>query len=154
LDSLRAIVERLTDAKLNGKFRYRVVEMRGDRVDLQRAGTRRDLPDMIAVSMWPGVSGSHAKLAKGTEVLVAFVDGDRAMPIITNFAPGSVPDELTLGGPSGAAPVARLGDSVTVCWPPNIPFAGTVAGSPFTGEMTILTPASALIEGGRSGIKA
>jgi hypothetical protein len=128
--------------------------MRGDRADLQRAGSRKDLPDLIAVSMFPGVSGTHARLSKGTEVLVAFVDGDRAQPVITNFSPDSIPDELTLGGPAGASPIARVGDTVTAFFPPDLPWVGTISGSPASGFMSITTPCIGMIESGSLKAKA
>lgn len=158
IDTLRAIVERLIDRRLDGIYRYRVIGMNSDRADLQRCGSRKDLPNTIATSMWPGVSGSHAKLARGCEVLVQFIDGDRAQPAITGFVgrggPGDIPEELTLGGPSGAAPVACLGDSVTVYFPPTIAFTGTVAGAPASGVLTILTPSVGIIESGRPHVLA
>lgn len=158
LDALRALIERTTDAHLNGLYRYRTIGMNGDRVDLQRCGDRKDLPNTIATAMWPGVAGAHATLANGCEVLVAFIDGDRAQPAIIAFVgrggPGDVPQDLTLGGPSGAAPVARMGDTVSVFFPPTIPFAGTVGGVPATGTLTIVNPAPGIIQSGAPHVRA
>jgi hypothetical protein len=111
---LRSIVERATDGKLFGKYRYRVVRMVADRVELQAVRRGAGLPDVLPVSMWPGVAGAHAELAPGAEVLVEFVEGDRTQPIITHFAgkggPGFVPVSLALCG--GKQAVARQGDLV------------------------------------------
>lgn len=112
---LRAIAQRATDAQLLGKYRYRVLRMAGDgRVELQAVRKGAGLPDIMPVSMWPGVAGAHAELQPGAEVLVEFVEGDRTLPVITHFAgkdgAGFVPASLTLCGSEQAA--ARQGDLV------------------------------------------
>jgi hypothetical protein len=87
------------------------------RVDLQAVNKASGVPDLRYVSAWPGVAGAHAKLAPGAEVLVEFIEGDRAQPILTGFggkqAPGFVPVELVLGDPLTATAAASVGDTVT-----------------------------------------
>lgn len=113
-DLMRSIVERTTDAKLWGKYRYRVVRMSTDRVECQAVRKGAGLPDVLPVSMWPGIAGAHAELTPGAEVLLEFIEGDRTMPIITHFAgkdgTGHVPVSLVLCGSAQA--VARQGDLV------------------------------------------
>lgn len=114
---LTSIVHRIMDERLVGRFRYRVIDMRSDgRVDVQAVNRAAGTPDLQYISMWPGVAGTHAELAPGAEVLVEFIEGDRAQPIITGFVgsqgPGFVPDKLVLGGTSGPA-AARVGDTVS-----------------------------------------
>lgn len=137
-DLLRAIIARVTDAKLFGAYRYRVVRMAGERVELQSVRNLVGLPDLLPISMWPGVAGVHAELAPGAEVLVQFLEGDRAQPIVTAFAgkdgAGFVPTQLMLGG-AGGAPAARQGDAVEVLLPPAV-FSGTINGQPATGMLT------------------
>lgn len=84
--ALRSIVARYTDSRLFGSWRYRVIRMASDRVELQAVRRGAGLPDVLPVSMWPGVAGAHAELTPGAQVLVEFVEGDRTMPIITHFA--------------------------------------------------------------------
>lgn len=160
VDALRAFVERTTDAQLHGLFRYRVIGMNGDRVDLQRCGDRKDLPNTVATSMWPGVSGSHTVLANGCECLVAFIDGDRAQPAIVSFVgrggPGDVPTLLELGGKDGDR-AAREGDTVTGLLPPAV-FVGTIVvggvPSPATGAIVWSPPQIiATISTGSSKVK-
>jgi hypothetical protein len=154
---LRTVVSRLTGARLHGVYRYRVVAMRGDRrVDLQavRAGT--GLPDLPAVSQCPGVPGTAAELTDGVEVLVTFVDGDPAEPLITHYAgPGATgfaPVGLILGGESGE-PAARQGDTVEVLLPPAT-FVGTINALPATGAVTFLMPkANGVITGGSGRVR-
>lgn len=114
---LTSIVQRIMDERLLGRFRYRVIDMRSDgRVDVQAVNRAAGTPDLQYISMWPGVAGAHAELTPGAEVLVEFIEGDRAQPIITGFVgnqgPGFVPDKLVLGGDSGPA-AARVGDKVS-----------------------------------------
>lgn len=54
----------------------------------------------------------------------------------------------------GDKPVARVGDAVTIFWPPTLDFVGTLAGQPFTGTMTIMTPSSGVIESGAPRVTA
>lgn len=85
-DAMRAIVRRAVDDRIWGLWRYRVVRMSGDRVELQAVRRDAGLPDVLPVSMWPGLAGAHAELTGGAEVLVQFIEGNRTMPIITHFA--------------------------------------------------------------------
>lgn len=143
--ALRAAVARLTDRALFGRYRYRVVSMAGDRLQLQAARAAAGLPDILPVSVWPGIAGCHAVLTPGAEVLVEFVEGDRTLPIVTAFAGkdghGFAPIQLTLGGVAGPA-AARVGDAVQVTLPPAA-FSGTIGGSPATGTVTWVPPATA-----------
>lgn len=135
-DLWRALVTRMGENGLTGLYRYRVVTMAGARVTLQSVRRNAGLPDIATISQWPGVAGVHAELTPGAEVLVTFIEGDRTMPIVTHYAGkdgiGFVPVQLVLGGDAGAAPVARLGDTVEVLIPP-MTFTGTVSGSPAAG---------------------
>jgi len=85
--------------------------MSADRVELQAVSTAAGNPDVLPVSMKPGVAGAHAKLTGGGVVLVEFIEGDRTLPIVSAFAgrdeEGSVPEELDFE----ASTVLRLGDS-------------------------------------------
>jgi hypothetical protein len=153
---VRSIVERTTDGTLHGHYRYRLVRMQGDRLELQAVRKVAGLPDLLPISVMPGVAGVHAILTPGTEVLVAFVEGDRAQPVALAFSgkdgPGFVPVSLVLGGPTGA-PAARQGDIVEVQLAPAA-FTGTIGNAPATGVLTF-TPSKALglITSGSSKVK-
>jgi hypothetical protein len=158
-ETLRSIVGRLTDQRLTGKYRYRVVQQNGAAVDLQwvkRTTVGVEPPDMLRVPMAPGVSGSHARLTNGCIVYVEFVGGMRDDPLITAFEgrgnAASVPSMLELGG-EGGQPVARQGDTVTFPLPPFV-FNGTVGGLPATGVMICATgQTTGLITVGSSKVK-
>ena len=154
--ALASAVARLTDQRLHGVYRYRVLRLSVDRVELQAVRKGAGLPDLLPVSMWPGVAGAHATLALGAEVLVQFVEGDRTMPIVTGFAgrggQGHVPTLLEICTPG--LPAARQGDAVQVTLPPAA-FSGTIGGSPATGTVTWAPPATAngTITGGSAKVK-
>jgi hypothetical protein len=156
-NAFRALVARLTDGKLFGAYRYRVTRVVGDRVELQAVRKAAGLPNTLPLSMWPGVAGSHATLAPGAEVLVQFLEGDRTQPVVTAFAgadgQGFVPLLLELGGKGGPF-AARQGDAVQVTLPPAS-FEGTIGGSPATGTVTWVPPATAngTITGGSTKVR-
>jgi hypothetical protein len=115
------------------------------------------LPDLLPLSVWPGIAGAHAELAPGAEVLVGFIEGDRTQPVVLAFAgregPGFVPVRLTLGGVNGA-PVARQGDVVEVQLPPA-QFTGTINGAPAAGAVVFAgVKALGLITSGSSKVRA
>ena len=109
--------------RLFGRYRYRVVNMAGARVELQAVAAAAGLPDVLPISQRPGVAGAHAKLTGGSIVLVEFIEGDRTMPIVSAFAgkdeEGDAPDELDFSvtstlrlGSDSASEGVGLGDSL------------------------------------------
>lgn len=84
---VRRIIERATDSRLLGPYRYRVVSMNSDnRVNLQAVSARAGVPDMLLVEQWPGVAGADAVLTSGSLVLVEFADGgDPTLPVVTHY---------------------------------------------------------------------
>ena len=155
VDNLLAIIDAAGRGKLWGTWRYRVIGMNGDRVSCQRLSGHKDLPDLISISMVPGVAGAHAELPGDAEVYVEFLEGDRDLPRIVGFAGkdgiGHVPDVLHLCG--GDRPVAHTGDTVNFFFPAVVPVAGTISGSPFTGTITITTPGVGVIRGGQTKLR-
>jgi hypothetical protein len=144
LRALRALVERTTDKRITWPCRYRVVDRVGDRVDLQIVKKGTGAPDALSVPLWPGIAGAHIISAKGAEVIVQFVDGDRSDPIVTGFAGrgsnGAIPKRLVLGATSGEGQdAARKGDVIEILLPP-FAFSGTIGGSPAAGMLTAVLP--------------
>lgn len=151
LESLiRRIVERITDQRFLGPYRYRVVSMAVDgRVNLQAVNKRAGAPDALLVEQWPGVAGAHAELTPGATVIVEFADGgDPTQPIITHYRGRQdakyIPARLTIGAnnPTDAVDVAYKGGTVNVLLPPMI-FEGTITidgtPSPATGVLQAST---------------
>jgi hypothetical protein len=142
--ALRAIVEHAAGDRITWPCRYRVVDLSGDRVDLQIVKKGTGAPDALSVPMWPGIAGAHVVSAKGAEVIVQFVDGDRADPIVTGFSgrggKGAIPRRLVLGAASGdGQDAARKGDVVEILLPP-FAFTGTIGGNPAAGLLTAALP--------------
>lgn len=156
---MTSITGALATQRLFGVYRYRVVGQSGDdRLDLQAIDA--GLPDLRAISPWPGVPGVRADITPGGEALVMFASGDRAQPLVLGYAhygaAGYVPIGLTLGGQSGA-PAARKGDSVSsggpgttvTFWPPALPpnttpFPPMLTGTPYWVSFNGTKPTAAL----------
>lgn len=153
---LRRLVRRVAaPTVLHGLFKYRVVSMAVDgRVNLQAVRKAAGVPDAQLVAQWPGVAGAHAELEPGAEVLVQFIEGDRAQPIITHYAgkdgAGFVPVSLAFCGSTQAA--ARQGDLVqsggvgTVCtFTPVVPSVSPMTpGTPYLVSFDTVAPSPVL----------
>lgn len=118
----RSIARHSTGDKLHGKYRYRLVQMSVDRVELQRVANITGLPDALPISMKPGVAGAHAQLAPGTIVYVEFVEGKRTLPIVTGFAgkdeQGHAPANLDFV--VGVGGQIKVGGAVALAEYPNL----------------------------------
>lgn len=159
LRALRAVVNAFTEkTRCHVPVRYRVVAASGpDRYDLQAVQKSAGWPDLVPCAVSPGAAGYKANLAIGSTVLVQFVEGDVALPLITHFevpgAPGFVPIGIKIGADAGAAPAAaRVGDIVTIFFPSPMAFAGTVGGAPATGTVTIPGPGVGTIQTGSTKV--
>lgn len=102
--AMTEMIDRRRDEFLAGTWRYRVIQMSGDRVELQAVAPSKGIPDVIPVSMMPGAPGVHATLPGSQIVLVTFLEGDRTLPRIVGFdgkdgeVPGAVNWILTATG--------------------------------------------------------
>lgn len=114
--SLRRAVERAVPwARFGLLYRYRVLEMVGVRANLRAVAKRAGVPDAIAVDMAPGMAGLSAELTPGATVLVTFIEGDPALPIVTHFErvgqSGFLPVSLALDA-SGTVQIGASASSV------------------------------------------
>jgi hypothetical protein len=104
--------------------KYRVVTHRQDgRVELQQVVKALGLPDILPISIHPGMAGLKSRLTPGSMVIVQFVDGDPSQPIITHFAAegdqGFLPLQLALDAEllvelAKSAAITRIADGVPV----------------------------------------
>lgn len=91
-DLVAGIVRGIIAERLDGVYRYRVVEVAADgRYDVQSVNTTLGLPDLSKLSAW-SASGYHSEAVLGSEVLIAFIDGSRAEPVVLGF-PGKAEDD-------------------------------------------------------------
>lgn len=109
--------------RYHGLYEYRVFNMAGDdkRAQLQIVDKElTGLPDALPVKVRMGVAGASAELKGGSLVLVQFVNGDPARPVVVGFeeegGPGHVPPELRIDGEfvviAGGAQFASLANEV------------------------------------------
>lgn len=120
---LRSLIQREIARAVPAIQRYRVVQQHSDgRVDLQAESRSSGYPDLTSVEQW-SAGGVYAALPRGSDVLVAWVGGDRSRPIVISHASRSakfgadeislVADTVNLTGlsPSQHAAVAELVDA-------------------------------------------
>ena len=97
-----AMHHRYAEEHLWGSWRYRVQRMSGDKIDAQPVKSAHGLPDLVGVELAPGLPGCDVEVPDGLEVLVEFVEGDRALPRVVAFAGHDqstwTPTRLTLDG--------------------------------------------------------
>lgn len=102
-------------ARFRGVFEYRVISQAGERLNLQPVRSRPNMPDLARVPVRAGVPGVKCQHAPGSQVLVAFIDGDASRPAVVGFdspdQPGWQPLAYEMGGPL-ALGVARVTDPV------------------------------------------
>lgn len=83
-----------------GLYRYRVYKMQGDRAELQIVKPRVGLPDVLPISIMPGLAGASAELTGGAVVLVQFIEGDPSLPVVTHASKkgdtGAIPQSLII----------------------------------------------------------
>lgn len=152
--ALTTLVRELGRTTYLKTFRYRVVSQAADgRLTLQAVDKPQGMPDGGPITVWPGMAGASAKYKPAQLVRVAFFDGDPTLPVVVG-ADGTLPLEASLNASTavhlggGGAAVARIGDTVSVIFPPEMPFVGTVGGAPATGTLTIASPGVGIIQTG------
>lgn len=102
-ETIRQLVEAVLPAlRYLGAHAYRVVTQEGERLNLQPVRVSRGMPDLRRVRVRPGVPGCRADVALGSTVLVVFVDGSPAEPVVIAFedpeSGGFSPTRLDLVG--------------------------------------------------------
>ncbi len=106
---------------------------------------------LSGVPLRHGLPGITVRVPRGARVRLGFAAGDPTRPYAALWEPGTI-ESISFDG--GTKPIARVGDSVTCFWPPSVPFIGTLAGMPFTGTMTITSPAPGIIGSGNPDVTA
>lgn len=121
-DAVRALVLRELASHLFGAFRYRVVVLQGNRLDLQAVSKAPGLPDLLSLDAWPGVGGVLTTPALSSEVMVEFEGGNRNAPFVSHFVnsdgAAGIPAAIAIG--KDGQPAARQNDAVTIILPPMV----------------------------------
>ncbi len=98
-------------------WEYRVVERVGERYHLQPVRVSSGMPTLRNVRARPGVAGACGYASLGSCVLVAFVDGSPARPVVVAFddaeSPGFDTTLVRFGTADAADPLARKSDLQT-----------------------------------------
>lgn len=81
-----AAQRRYSDGHLWGSWRYRATRMSDDTIDARPVLSAHGLPDLVGVQLSPGIPGCDVVVPDGLEVLIEFVEGNRALPRVVAFA--------------------------------------------------------------------
>lgn len=105
------------------------------------------------VPIWHGLPDVTVKVVVGSRCLLGFTNGDPQKPYAQFWSRGSI-EEISFDG--GTASVARMGDAVSVSWPPLLSVNGSFIGAPgvFSGALTIGTQSAGQIKSGAPRVKA
>lgn len=99
--ALASLARESSGASSLKRYRYRVLVQGADlRVTLQAVTKTSGAPDFLKnIPIWPGLPGVEVRVAPGTEVAVAFLDGDPTRPVVAGFGAGAPePLELVIQG--------------------------------------------------------
>jgi hypothetical protein len=118
-DHFRQIVTTLTARhRYYAPWEYRVVERVSERYNVQPVRVSSGMPTLRNVRVRGGVAGAVGYAAPGSVVLVSFVNGDPARPVITSFddpeSPGFESTLVRLGDADAADNLVRKSDLQTV----------------------------------------
>ena len=128
-EAVKAVVRKMLAPTLyHGQYTGRIVSQAADG-SLDWTPDDPRLAGMTGVPIELGIPGSSVKVAPNTRCTVAFRDGSKARPFVTNWDSG-VCLEIKIAG--GQLPVARQGDMVQVIsTPPGTPAYGVIiSGNP------------------------
>ena len=101
-------------------YKYRIVDQGSDgRIRCQIVSKTNGVPDLVAITSWPGMAGLDATHTAGAEVLVEFLAGDPAHPVARGWSTAP-PQKLKLSATSaieagGTTPVV-LATSALSTW--------------------------------------
>lgn len=134
-EALRAIVrELLAPTAFHALVRYRVVKVAGDRLNLQVVRPGLGFPNVVAITQHGGIPGGSGDPKLGSTVLVAFVEGDPAIPRVVAYD-GQTPTRARLR----ASELVELGDGTEIPVDPTgrlVRYGDTIAWlSPGTGPI-------------------
>jgi len=148
-EAIRKLVAPFVAAlRFSAQWEYRVVQVVGDRLDLQAPRVSSGMPDLLRVRVRPGVGGARVRPCLGSMVVVAFLNADQGRPEVVGFdaqdAPGFVPTEIALmAGATGSAPTehATSAEAMLATVQQAIYAIGTALGAPGSAVTALATDA-------------
>lgn len=146
-EALRRIVQSFTaGSKFCAPWEYRVVQVVGDRLNLQATRASSGMPDLQNVRIRPGVSGVKSHPPLGSLVEVHFVNGDPSQPRVCGFddqdGAGAVAQDLTLqAGATGQQPTehATSAEALVIAMQGLLAAIGPAIGSGYGTAVTALS---------------
>lgn len=147
---LRKFTEELTRATdYTKRYRAKVVRVRDDgTVDIITDDARMQGQGIGQCDIRMPAPGMTLIVKPGARCLVGWEDGDPSLPYASCFAQGATDALVSLQVGANARGVAHVGSTVSVLFPPIMPFNGTVGGVPAAGVLTIIDPGVAVVEDG------
>lgn len=142
LRAVRALVRELVAPhEYHALVRYRVFGQTAGRVDLQIVNKSSVWPDVLPVSMRPGVPGASWDLTPGAVVLVSFVEGNPALPVVTHYSQRDDGAFLPLSAALDAKSLLELGKTAAAVKVADGALAAArmtdaVQAGPFSGAIT------------------
>jgi hypothetical protein len=85
--------------RFHGVYGFVVQAQTGSRVDCTVDDDATGLPSLVRVQLRPAIDGAMPQLQPGTAVLLMFVNGDPARPIIAGGDPNTAPLQVTFPAP-------------------------------------------------------
>lgn len=152
----RVIQKEIAPLRFFGRYSYKIVNPSSTTIDGTPVDTTLGLPDVQNVPITADSLATYTPPSGGV-AHVQFVNGDPTQPICvwTESDSSNGPDNVTFAPQkSGQSNVARVTDSVTVMFPPLMQVAGSLAGAPFVGVLTITSPAVGTIQTGSATVMA
>ena len=96
---ISAVAREAVNAAYPSAVRYRVLGQLPDgRFTLQVVKKGKGVPDLKSISLAPAIPGMSVKVPPGTIVHVAFIEGDRSLPVVVRFEKGPKPLEVQIDG--------------------------------------------------------
>ena len=172
--SLRLIIRgELPQLTYCGTYEYAIQSVNGTAVSAAPTDTTLPLPTIANMPVRPSVLGeSVGGIQTGQTCLVQFINANPSRPVITslsaisNTATIDAENSVSIGASSiavalagGSAPVARIGDMITVFLPTSpVAITGVLKGPGgpffFNGTITFTSPATGMMTAGSPSVSA
>jgi hypothetical protein len=119
-------------------------------------GTLQVMPDdpktrgkgLNKVPIRTGLPGFKVKVTRGARATIEFENGDPSAPAVRDWEEGASTVTSLEFEPGGiGAPACRVSDQLEVAFPMGLPISGMMGTVPFSGVVTITTPARAQLTG-------